>query len=98
MDERRILQGIVFAWHTDKAHSNRRKHGIDLATACEAFFDPFLVVLDNEIVDDELRGALLGLTKAWRLLYVVYALRNDTFRLISARPATSAERRMYENQ
>ncbi len=98
MDERRIVRGIIFEWHVEKAHINRQKHGVDFGAACEAFFDPFLVVLDDEIVDDEQRGALLGLTEQWQLLYVVYTLRGDTLRLISARLATNAERKIYENQ
>ena len=98
MDKRRIWRGIVFEWHMEKAHINRQKHGVDFETACEAFFDPFLVVLDDERVDDEQRGALLGMTEQWQLLYVVYTLRGDTLRLISARPAINAERKIYENQ
>jgi uncharacterized DUF497 family protein len=37
------------------------------------------------------------MTAGWRLLYVVYILRDDEIRIISARLATKAERRSYEN-
>ncbi len=98
MNERRVWRGIVFEWHTDKARINRQKHGVDFVAACEVFFDPFLMVLEDDTVHDEQRGALIGLTEQWRLLYVVYTLRGDTLRIISARPATIAERKLYENQ
>lgn len=37
----------------------------------------------------EARDAVLGMTRGWRLLFVVYHERGDVFRIISARPATS---------
>lgn len=98
MDERLTKQEIAFEWNTDKARINLSKHGISFVVACEAFFDPFVVVLDDEVVDDEQRGSMLGMTEQGRLLYVVYTLRKDAVRLISARPATPGERRIYEYQ
>jgi len=66
--------------------------------ACEAFFDPFVCYLDDEIIDGELRETIIGMTTAWRLLCVVYVLRGDIVRLISAQLVTNAEREQYENQ
>ena len=48
MDITYRLHGIEFEWDKDKAESNRAKHGVDFDTACEAFFDPFVVVLESE--------------------------------------------------
>nr|WP_231663744.1 BrnT family toxin [Pseudanabaena sp. 'Roaring Creek'] len=57
--------------------------------ATEAFFDPFLVVVDASRNDEE-RDAVIGLDKRWNLLYVVYVEReNDVIRIISARKARS---------
>ncbi len=39
---------------------------------------------------------IIGLTLDWKLLLVVYLLKQDTIRLISARPTTSTERKQYE--
>jgi uncharacterized protein len=75
-----------------------RKHEISFELACEAFFDPFVFYLDEEVVNDELRQSIIGMTTSWRLLYVVYVLREDIVRVISARLATKAEREAYENQ
>ena len=58
-------------------------------------FDPFFQIVDDEIVDNEEREALIGMTIGWHLLYVVYTVRGDTIRIISARKATRSETRDY---
>ena len=91
------LQGIQFEWDSHKFDSNDRKHGISFDTACEAFFDPFLQSVEVEEVDEEFREAIMGMTVAWKLLFVVYAIRSeDKIRIISARPVTKSERIKYE--
>ena len=91
------LQGIQFEWDSYKSDSNLQKHGISFETACEAFFDPFLLSVQVEEVEEEYREAIIGMTVAWKLLYVVYTIRNeDKFRIISARPITKNERNKYE--
>ena len=91
------LQGIQFEWDNYKSDTNFQKHGISFDTACEAFLDPFLQSAEVEEVDEEFREAIIGMTVAWKLLYVVYTIRNeDKFRIISARPVTKGERKKYE--
>ncbi|MGB6743442.1 MAG: BrnT family toxin [Terracidiphilus sp.] len=81
----------------EKAHSNFVKHGVRFEQACEVFFDPFIRLLDAT-AEDEAREAALGLTEDWTLLFVVHAAREDeVIRIISARPASSTERRLYED-
>ncbi len=98
MNTNYYLNDICFEWHIDKAVANLHKHGVSFETACEVFFDPFLVPLDDEYIDDEARERVIGLTENWQLLYVVYTLRGDTIRVISARPATAREQKAYENR
>jgi hypothetical protein len=98
MDVEYWLDGICFQWEQRKASTNLRTHGVALEAACEAFFDPFLCWLESDIVDDEERERLIGMTTDWQLLLVVYVDRADAFRLISARPVTREERRAYEEQ
>ena len=62
------------------------------------FFDPFLARLEDEVVEDELRERILGMSTTWKTLYVVYVLRSENIRVISARLATNMERETYENQ
>lgn len=99
MDIRYDLHQIQFEWDRTKAEANLIKHKVDFEVACQAFFDPFVFVLEEESHGNENREILLGMTLQWNVLYVVYTIRQgDIFRIVSARPATSAERRIYEEQ
>ena len=93
-----VLNGINFVWNEEKARINPVNHdGVTFYQSVEAFFDPFLVVVDASRNDEE-RDAVIGLDKRWNLLYVVYVEReNDVIRIISARKATRKEREYYEN-
>jgi hypothetical protein len=97
MDAHFLYAGQKFRWDTEKALANFKKHGVRFEQACEAFFDPFFRLLDAT-AGDEMRGAVLGLTEDWKLLFVVHAVRErGVIRIISARRATRAERRLYED-
>ena len=93
------LHGIRFDWDSNKTETNLRKHGIAFENACEVFFDPFLRMMEQEIHNGQMREAVVGMTVNWRLLYVIYTmLKEDIFRIISARPVTRHERQQYEEQ
>jgi uncharacterized DUF497 family protein len=98
MDVYFILNEVTFVWNDDKARINPQNHdGVTFQQATEAFFDPFLVVVDASR-NDEARDAVIGLDKRWNLLYVVYIEREkDIIRIISARKATRKEREYYES-
>ncbi|MEH2123509.1 BrnT family toxin [Nostoc sp.] len=98
MDVFFVLNGVTFLWNEEKARINPSNHdGITFQQAVEAFFDPFLVVVDASRHDEE-RDAVIGLDRRWNLLYVVYIEReNDIIRIISARKATRKEREYYES-
>lgn len=98
MNVRYTFHNIIFEWDSRKAAANFRKHEVSLELACEAFFDPFVCYLDEEVIDGELRESIVGLTTTWQMLVVVYVMRDDIIRVISARSATRAEREAYENQ
>ncbi len=86
-----------FCWDSAKALANFKKHGIRFEQACEVFFDPFVRFLDAA-PEDEARDAVLGLSEDWTLLFVVHVVRErGVIRMISARRATRAERRIYED-
>ena len=99
MDVRHSYQGIIFEWDSRKEESNFRKHGISFEIACEAFLDPLVISLEDNVANDELREKIIGMTTDWRFLYVVYLWKvDDILRIISARHATKKERIFYENQ
>ena len=101
MDVCFVLNGIKFVWNEEKARINPVNHdGVTFQQDTEAFFDPFLVVVDGSHNDEE-RDAVIGLDKRWNLLYVVYVVyverENDLIRIISARKVTRKEDECYEN-
>jgi uncharacterized protein len=96
MDTRFVLHGITFVWDSNKASTNLRKHGIPFEQAAEAFFDPFLKLVDASR-HKEARDAIIGIDICWNLLFVVHIeLEDDAIRTISARKATRRERAYYE--
>ena len=96
VDTEHVRDGIAFVWDEDKAVANRAKHGISFDRAIEAFFDPFVRVVDAG-VEDESRDALIGMDESFRLLFVVHLeLEDEAYRIVSARRATAQERRTYE--
>lgn len=74
------------------------KHdGITFEQATEAFFDPFLKVVDASR-NKEGRDAIVGMDTRWNLLFVVHIdLEDEAIRIISARHATRQERVDYED-
>jgi uncharacterized protein len=98
MDVVHRLNGIDLVWDRAKAQANFQKHGVSLELACEVFFDPFIRLLQTEWTGGEEREVAIGLTRDWMLLVVVYTLRRESIRMISARPATGPERKTYEDE
>ena len=98
MERKFILNGITFIWNEEKARQNKIKHkGVTFKRAIEAFFDPFLVVVDASR-NYEARDAIIAMDKQNYLLFVVHLQQeDDMIRIISARKATRKERNYYEN-
>jgi uncharacterized protein len=92
-----VLNGITFSWDEEKARINPINHdGITFQQAAEAFFDPFLILVDASR-NNEARDTVIGLDARWNLLYVVHIEQDaESIRIISARKATSQERADYE--
>ena len=86
-----------FEWDDTKAADNRTKHGTSFFEAAPIFDDPLSVTTaDPDHSDDEERFVQIGFSSYGNLLFVVFADRNDFYRVISAREATRAEKRIYE--
>lgn len=91
------MSGLEFEWDEDKAVANLEKHGVSFAEATTVFGDALsLTIEDPEHSEGEERCIILGMSIGQRLLVVAHTERDDIIRLISARPATRAERRNYE--
>ena len=90
---------LQFDWDPKKAESNAAKHGVLFAEAATAFGDPLsLTVPDADHSVGEARFVLIGVSYLGRLVVVAHAESEDSIRIISARPATTAERRYYEQE
>lgn len=73
------------------------KHGVPFEEAATCFFDLQQVALgDPDHSEDEEREILIAHSEMGRLLLVVYTLRGETIRIISARRLTPKETREYE--
>ena len=88
-----------FEWDDQKALENIRKHSVTFGEATEVFYDPNAVEgQDVEHSDNESRFFIIGYSSS-RILYVVFAERlGNVVRIISARPPTLSERKLYEEQ
>ncbi len=78
-----------------KRERNLKKHGIDFDEAISCLLDPMALVIEDENSDDEERWILLGMNKKTQLLTVIYTMRGEVPRLISARLATKKEEKTY---
>jgi uncharacterized protein len=95
MHERAYNARVGYEWDPRKAASNLRKHGIDFADAATVFEDEMALTIDDYEADEK-RYITIGLDALARILVLVYSWRGDNIRIISARKATPAERRQYE--
>jgi len=87
-----------FEWDPEKAASNLRKHGISFVEAATVFFDTLSVTIPDPLHStQEDRFVITGLSNRQRILVVVHADRGDRIRMISARLASSSERKKYES-
>lgn len=91
-----------FQWDSNKAQSNRSKHGISFQQSTEVFNDPAMMTVFDELhsVTEE-RWITLGQTGSGQYLVVVHTFDqvDDTrvdIRIISARRATRREIQQYE--
>lgn len=87
-----------FEWDDGKARSNLDRHGVSFNSATAAFRDPFAIEFEDRRMNyGEQRFILIGMVDL-RLILVVFAMRDDCIRLISARGAEPFERKLYHEQ
>jgi len=86
-----------FQYDPSKAAGNFRKHGVWFADAEGVFMDPLALHRIDPDSEGEERFVAVGTANAGQILVVIYTLRGDAIRLISARRATPSEIRTYES-
>jgi uncharacterized DUF497 family protein len=80
-----------------KAASNLKKHGVSFADAEGVFYDSLALNRPDPDADAEDRFVALGLGITGGVLVVVYTIRGEDIRLISARHTTRQEIKEYES-
>jgi uncharacterized DUF497 family protein len=82
-------------YDVSKAKANLKKHGITFEEATTSLYDPMALCMEDSDAKDEFRWILVGQSNQARLLTVVYTLREERIRLISARKSTRREAKHY---
>ena len=86
---------IQFEWDEDKRRANIAKHGFNFTDVGPVFVDPLRVIYPVDRRDlAELRWVLLGRIEE-RVMHVVFTMRHNRIRMISARIAHAKERALY---
>ena len=83
-------------WDPDKAKINYQKHKIHFSDAESVLYDTMALTIEDQNIGGEKRFVTVGADSTGRIVLVVYTYRANSIRLISARKATSSERRYYE--
>jgi uncharacterized DUF497 family protein len=88
---------LRFAWDPEKAAENLVKHGVSFEEAATVFRDALSATgSDPDHSTDEERFVTFGMSNSGRVLVVAHTDRDDTIRIISARPVAPRERKLYE--
>ena len=93
-----LAQCRGFQWDEGNAEKNWVQHQVSQGEAEQVFFNrPLVVVAGEQRTELTRRYYALGHTDASRPLFMVFTIRDDLLRVISARPMSRRERRVYEH-
>jgi uncharacterized protein len=88
-----------FEWDEGNSLKNQVKHQVSKVECEQVFFNEPLIVHDDlKHSQNEKRWFLLGNTDLQRLLFIVFTIRNNLIRVISARDMNKKERKIYYEQ
>lgn len=88
---------MEFEWDEGNQDKNFEKHGVSGEEAESVFWDSHKVQRPDPFHSlNEKRFVLIGNSKLQRLLFIVYTIRKDKIRIISARCLNKKEKYLYE--
>ncbi|MCL2806112.1 MAG: BrnT family toxin [Treponema sp.] len=88
---------MTFEWDDEKNRLNQKIHGIAFEDAKFVFKDPLKVIIPD-IYHSEIEERWLAIGIVSRVLFVVFTERSENIiRIISARTATKAEEKLYND-
>jgi uncharacterized DUF497 family protein len=92
-----ISECVGFQWNKGNSQKNWDKHQVTGSECEQVFFNqPLLVKDDISHSKTESRYYALGRTDANRQLFLVFTVRENLVRVISARDMSQRERKVYE--
>ena len=87
-----------FQWDEGNVEKSWIKHKVSRVEIEQVFFNrPIVVAGGKKVSDQEPRNYTLGQTDEGRRLFIVFTVRDDLIRVISARNMNRRERRAYEH-
>lgn len=87
---------MTYEWDSRKARSNLQKHHVSFDEAASVFMDKRALTFDDpDHSDEERREITIGMSARGRVLFLAHCERGEWIRIISARKATSRERKQY---
>ncbi len=93
---------MKFEWDEEKNTLNKVKHKISFELASLVFKDPLALTQFNSHINNEERWHTIGMVGGEVIVLVVHTHKlednKEIIRIISARKATSHERRKYEDK
>ena len=94
----RIIKSVIgFEWDNGNKGKNFLKHKIKDEESEEVFFDCNKKILKDKLHSGkEERYILIGKTKKRRLIFLVFTIRKNKIRVISARDLNKKEHKLYE--
>jgi len=85
-----------FDWDEANVYKNWQRHKVSFLECEEILFnEPLVIAPDHVHSQTEDRYYVLGKTDSGRLLFLVFTIRDDKIRVISARDMNKKERREY---
>ena len=89
----------AFEWDKGNIDKSWKKHQVHFKEAEEIFFNkPLKTFKDIEHSQLEDRFVALGRTDKKRQLHIVFTIRNEKIRIISARDQNKKERKLYAKE
>ena len=89
---------VGFEWDVGNVDKNWDKHGVSNAECEEVFFNsPLLLRPDSSHSQDETRTAAFGRTDTDRPLFIIFIVRKNCIRVISARDMKDKELEVYRD-
>lgn len=94
-----LLRCEGFEWDEGNSDKNWIRHRVTQGECEQVFFnEPFMVSADKKHSQEESRWYVLGKTDTERLLFIVFTIRSNRIRVISARDMNKKEREVYNEK